>query len=475
MSRALTVDETQTLSQLETRISSHRARNLLRSRYHDGEDVLRNMAASVPRAFDAFALPIGWPKKAVDVISSRCRTAGYSSTVQTSLLDDLRAAQVDSDADETVRQAVNAAVRYGVSFVFSMVGDVSAGQHAVVQYARSPLVASAIVDRATGLTECAVEHTGPAGRRLFLPGRVLTLSGAAGAWRVEEETPSTGRVLVTPFVNCPTVDRPMGQSRITPTLMGLTDMGVRTLHRSEVSAEFYAAPREALINAVPEAFEDADGNRRTGWEMVIGGTWGIPSWTDERGNRVEPKLEHIPQLSMQPFLDQFRLIAAAVSGETSIPMSYLGVVSDSNPTSAASIEASEVDLVRVAEETMAGMQQARRSLMVDTLTALWGDLDAAAMADIRGIHPRWRRARYVSMTEQSQFVQLQVQAGNLTAGVESTLRLLPLDPEDIDAAAAANRQARASSLLDRVLSPAAPAGTDDAGGRRPAPPDQAEE
>lgn len=459
LGRQLTVDEQRVLSDLYGTVRAHHHRNLLRMRYHDGEDVLHRMAFSVPKQFDVYAVPVGWPKKAVDVIASRCVADDYSVRTPTGLVDDLRAARSDAGSGEHERQAIHAAVRYGVSFLFSVLGDPGRGEPAVVQFVRSPLAASVQVDPRTGATVSALEML-DTGAVLYLPGRVLTLSGYAGTgWRVVDEQPSTARVTVTPFVNCGTPDKPMGQSRITRVLMGLTDMGVRTLHRSEVSAEFYSAPREALISATEEMFTDANGNRRTGWEMILGGTWGIPDGVGPDGERVAPTLQHIPQMSMQPFLDQFRLIAAAVSGETAIPMSYLGVLQDSNPSSAEAIAASEMDLVRAASETTAGMTAARRSAAVDVLTVLHGDLSAAAWADLRGVSPRWVDPRGRSITEQSQFVQLQVAAGNLQPGVESTLRLLPMSEDEVAASLADNRRAAGTGVLDRLLASSSQAAT----------------
>lgn len=451
MARQLTVEERRTAADLHGKIRRYRDRNMLRRRYHDGEDVLHKMAFSVPRQFDGYAVPVGWPKKAVDVISSRCVTDGYSVTTDTTLVEDLNAVRADSNTGEHERQAIHAGVRYGIGFLFSLLGDPSRGEPAVVQFVRSPLLASATVDPRSGATVAALEVV-DRGAVLYLPGRILTLSGTVGAWVVVDEQPSTRRVTVTPFINCGTPDKPMGQSRITRTLMGLTDAGVRTLHRSEVSAEFYSAPREALISATEEMFTDSHGNRRTGWEMILGGTWGIPDYIDpETRERVTPELKHIPQMTMQPFLEQFRLIASAVSGETSIPMSYLGVLQDSNPSSAEAISASEVDLVRVAKETMASMSAARRSVVLDVLTVLYGDLPDAALRDLRGVTPRWTDPRIRSITEQSQFVQLQVAAGNLQPGVESTLRLLPMSEDEVAASVLDNQRAAGSSVLDRLL------------------------
>ena len=151
-------------------------------------------------------------------------------------------------------------------------------------------------------------------------------------------------------------------------------------------------------------------------------------------------LKQIPQMTMQPFSDQFRLLASVVSGATSIPLHYLGVMQDSNPTSAEAIEAHEVDMTNAVRGQHASFNAGRRMLALNVLDAAKGrrrfEID-----EVRHLRPRWVDPRTRSLSEQSQFVALQVQAGNFRPGTEATLRQLPLSSEDRRAIELENRTA----------------------------------
>lgn len=129
----------------------------------------------------------------------------------------------------------------------------------------------------------------------------------------------------------------------------------------------------------------------------------------------------------------------------------LGVVQDSNPTSAEAIQAAEVDLIREVKGQFPSFNLGRRALALNILTALHGGLDDAAKQDLRGLRPRWEDPVTRSMAEVSQFVMGQVQAGNFQAGTEATLRLLPIDLEDALAIARENRTSFGANTLTKLL------------------------
>ena len=102
-------------------------------------------------------------------------------------------------------------------------------------------------------------------------------------------------------------------------------------------------------------------------KSIIGGTDLLPDIHPDDDPDVPDSLrraevQYAPQMTMQPFSDQFRLIASQFSGASSIPLSYLGIVQDSNPTSAAAIEAQDIDLVRAVKDQYPSLNFGRRAL-----------------------------------------------------------------------------------------------------------------
>lgn len=345
-------------------------------------------------------------------------------------------------------------------------GDVSAGEPYVVLTPRTALTATAELNPRTGEVSAALEKTGDAEFNLYLPGRILSCERRSdGRWElVREERTATRRVQCAPYVHGSKLGKPFGRSRISRPVMDLTLAGVRTLIRQEVAAQFFMHPRFLLLGATMDAFTDpVTGREMSPWDVMMGAVNGLPDVTVEDDPDMPDSLRRagvqtFQQLSMQPFSDQFRLLAAAFSGESSIPPQYLGVVSDSNPTSAQAIEASEVQLVRNVRAQNPIMGRGRRTLALTALALAHGDLDPDAYAELRGLTPLWEDPRTRSMAEMSNMVHQQTQIGNFQPGTRSTLSHLPISKESVEVAAQENERAAGGSILDRVMAEGASQG-----------------
>lgn len=470
MARALTDAELRILSRMRAQIAAQANRNSTRDHYDDGEHVLQKMPVSIPDSMKDLRIPIGWPDKACTARASRLRPAMYSNRVKSSLMDDIEDVFTANQWQAVERQAIRSAIRHGCSFVFTSRGDTAAGEPEVLMTIADAHTATAIVDPRTRRTVAALElvkeHTPPGGfpldrQIMYLPGRTLVLeNGPDRRLRVEHDEPThTTRVLCTPYVHDGSLQRPFGRSGITRQLMGLTDLGVRTLMRFESTSEFYSAPRVWMKSAVADLFEkgqDGDGGIRAGWEPIIGAIMGLPEVFDEEtGQVITPELQQLPQVTMQPLSEGFRMIAAQVSGETSVPLPYLGVVQDSNPTSAAAIQASELDLVNLSIYLQDSFNLGRRSLALDVLTVRHNGLDEKMVKDLATLMPRWEDPRSRSILEQSQLVTQQTQIGNFQPGSETTLRQLQLSEEDVQAFAQEAQRAQAGSRVQKLLADSA--------------------
>lgn len=138
--------------------------------------------------------------------------------------------------------------------------------------------------------------------------------------------------LLVPIINRPDAKRPFGHSRISRACMNLTQSALRTLLRSEVSAEFYSVPQKYILGLS----ENAEFNNRAA-ELSSFLSFG----RDEDGNN--PILGQFNQQSMAPHLEQLRTIASVFAGETGLTLDDLGFTS-SNPSSSEAIRASHENL-----------------------------------------------------------------------------------------------------------------------------------
>lgn len=429
-------------------IGAYRQRNVVRSLYIDGEHRLEHIGFSIPPKMRHLPVVVGWPKKACDVLSQRLVPVGLN-LASGLLASELDAAVPRFELDVVERFAIDAALQHGPSFVFtapSPEGSPFPVRHSVV----TAEFGTVMLDPRSREPYAALELLDYTHVYLYLPHVIVELEARGSGWEVVgKRTTGVPWVTVAPYVHGASVRRPLGVSRVTRPLMYFTDAAARTLLRSETSAEFYSSPGEYLLGANPEDFQDEHGNPVPGWEMLIGAVRVMPDEEDEMtGERHRAQVEHRPQMTMEPHNSQLRQLAAQVSGETGIPTHYLGVVQDSNPTSAQAIEASEVDLIRIAETAQTSFNAGRVRLAMNTLAALYDPsrggerVSDTAVREVMAAVPQWQDPRTRSLIEQSQFVAQQVHAGNFQPGSKATLEQLRMSREDVDQHVSDNRAAR---------------------------------
>lgn len=138
--------------------------------------------------------------------------------------------------------------------------------------------------------------------------------------------------LLVPVIYRPDAKRPFGHSRISRACMSIQQGALRTLLRSEVSAEFYSFPQKYVTGLSPEMELDS-------WKAFISSFLNFSK--DEDGDA--PKLGQFTQQSMSPYTEQLRTFAALFAGETGLTLDDLGFVSD-NPSSSEAIKASHENL-----------------------------------------------------------------------------------------------------------------------------------
>lgn len=140
--------------------------------------------------------------------------------------------------------------------------------------------------------------------------------------------------LLVPVIFRPDAHRYFGHSRISRACMSYAESAIRTIKRSEVSAEFYSFPQKYVTGLSQDA-EEMDK-----WQATMSSFLRFTLNEDEE-NKVQ--LGSFPQQSMQPHIDQLRMFASLFAGETGLTLDDLGFVSD-NPSSAEAIKASHENL-----------------------------------------------------------------------------------------------------------------------------------
>lgn len=143
--------------------------------------------------------------------------------------------------------------------------------------------------------------------------------------------------LLVPIVYRPDAKRPFGHSRISRACMSIMQGALRTLLRSEVSAEFYSFPQRYITGLANDSDDESDAFEA--WKATMSSF--ISFTKDEDGD--SPHLGQFSQQSMSPYTEQLRTFAALFSGETGLTLDDLGFVTD-NPSSAEAIKAAHENL-----------------------------------------------------------------------------------------------------------------------------------
>ena len=335
------------LARLIMQWQDKRARNKLKTDYWNGKHKLDHIGFSIPPALRKLEEVVGWPAKAVQAHAERCMFDGFVSKNDSDDPYGIQRTLVDNRFDIELPMAITSTMVHSCAFIAVTPGDVEAGEPEVLVMPKSAQWASGLWNWRTRSLDAAFavndvdDYGRPVEMTLYATDRTIRLHNTSTGWRlVDEHSHGLNRVPVETLAYRPTLDRPFGSSVISRPVMSITDDAVRTVLRSETSAEFYSAPQYLLLGADPDSFKDDDGNPIPVWEFIIGRINLLSK--DEDGD--VPKLEQISQQSVQPHIEQLRELACRFAGETNVPVSSLGVVTD-NPSSAEAMHAAEKDLV----------------------------------------------------------------------------------------------------------------------------------
>lgn len=454
----LSIDDQVTLNLLLNRMDEKVVRNQLRTTYYDAKYRFHDLMISTPpRLRDKIDLVLDWPAKAVDLLSQRITIDGFVTPES----DDPGIEEIwqANSLDIEAPQGHDSALIHSCAFVWTTLGDVRAGEPPVIVHVVSARNGTGIWDprrrrlsAALQVVERSVEGGDPTLMVMALPDRVATLEKLPGGrWVVDVRPHSLGYVPVEVMPYRPNLDRPFGRSRISRTIMSLTDAALRTAVRSEVGGEFFAAPRVAALNTPKDAFENGGWDAVTSHALVID----APDADDmDADPQWQPSITQLAQVSMQPHVEQLRMFATLFASAAELPLDAVGIVQD-NPSSAEAIEKAEKNLALEAERTAKVFGRGWVRAMRTAWILRNGTTDASALD---GLEVVWRNPRMPSMSAASDAILKQVSTPGLEwiGGTEVALEKLGYDRPTIRRLLAEKKRADGGSLLDKLRTQSAP-------------------
>lgn len=450
----LTNDEQSTLNQLWEQLKAKTPRNVTRSAYYDGRNAIRDIGVSIPPACRRLAVVLGWSAKAVDILNDRCVLEGFQAPglelADTGLDEMVEANMLDVEAP----QAGASSLIHATAFLVAHQGDTEAGEPAAIISCKDGLSGTGIWDRrrrslSSFLSIIDVDKKGVTEFALYLPNRNVICRKQGGKWTVERRDHTYG-VPVEPLVYRPRLARPFGMSRISRPVMSLHDSAIRTALRSEVTAELYSVPQRVLLGADESVFKNEDGTPKPAWQVVFGRLWGIPD--DEEATQPRADVKEFTAAPQTPHVEQLRAWAALFAGETSIPITSLGIAHEANPTSAEAYYASREDLIKTAETTTdtwspSWRRTAQRGLM------MWNGWDELP-PDLAALRPKWRNPATPSRAAAADAAYKTLDKFPWLAETRTGLELFGFDKEFIDDALAERRRITGSAALEAILTAA---------------------
>lgn len=315
-------------------------RNALREAYYMGHIKPKDLGIAVPPKIHIRA-SCGWPRKVVDYLAARSQFDGFTVS-DSGVQDELRAIVDENDMKNAYVGAVTSEMMQCFAMALVTAGD--AGEpDALISFVPASASAGIWDDRhrclEAGMCVVAVKRknneTNPTWVDIATADNLITIRYDGLRWNAEYKPHSMGRTFMEPLVNGPTLMRPFGHSRITRAVMHLADNFMREAVRAEVAAEFAASPQKYLLGADKDAL---GGTPK--WDAAIDALFAI----NKDGDGDVPTFGQLSQPSMEPHISYVRSLAAQFAGETNIPLSALGVVTD-NPSSAEAIYAAKEDAV----------------------------------------------------------------------------------------------------------------------------------
>lgn len=312
---------------LRKQLMLKRSRVLLRYKYYDMKNGIKYFRTIIPQEFMWMSETLGWCGKAVDSLADRLSFREFRNDNF-----DLNSIFAMNNMDILPDSAMLSALISSCCFVYISEDEDGYPRLQVIDGGS----ATGDPDPITGMLKegYAVltrdKNGNPDLEAYFLPGRTEYYQGNR---MIRTDLNQAPYPLLVPVRYRPDAMRPFGHSRISRACMNLQQGALRTLLRSEVSAEFYSFPQKWITGLSQDA-EDIDK-----WKASIAS---ILSFTkDEDGQ--SPHLGQFTQQSMSPFIEQLRTFASLFAGETGLTLDDLGFVAD-NPSSVEAIRASHENL-----------------------------------------------------------------------------------------------------------------------------------
>jgi hypothetical protein len=313
---------------LKTKLLMKRIRVDKRYRYYEMKNQVQDFGISSPPELKYFNSVVGWCARGVDALADRLDFYGFKDDVF-----DLSQIYEQNNKDILFTSAIEGALIASCSFIYISEGEDGFPQLQVIG-----------AEDATGIlnpvTQMLDEGYAVLERDIYKqPVREAYFTYEYTAYYekgvlVEERPNKAPYPLLVPMIFKPDSKRPFGHSRISRACMSIVGSALRTIKRSEISAEFYSFPQK-YVTGVDDSVEQLDK-----WSAAMSA---MMKFTLNSDGTDHVKLGQFSQQSMGPHAEQLKMFASLFAGEVGLTLDDLGFP-QTNPSSYDAIKASHENL-----------------------------------------------------------------------------------------------------------------------------------
>lgn len=318
-----------TLTYLIDTLKKKKRRIDLRYRYYEMKNRTKEISDILPPTYRWHSSCLGWSAKAVDSLADRLSFYSFDNDFY-----GIGNIYLENNQDILIDSVMLSALICSCGFIYITKGE----DGNVKMYALDGGDATGIIDPNTYLLDSgyAVIERDTKGKptleAYFTPGYTYYFIPSEKEPVMVEETGIDIPTLV-PVIYRPDAHRKFGHSRISRACMDIQQGAMRTLKRSEISADFYSFPQRYILGTSQES------EPMEKWKAAMSSF--IEITKDDDGDK--PTMGQFSQQSMTPYVDQMRMFASLFAAETGLTVDDLGFVSD-NPSSSEAIKAAHENL-----------------------------------------------------------------------------------------------------------------------------------
>lgn len=313
---------------LQNKLSMKRLRVIRRYQFYEMKNFTFDFGISSPPELKHWNSVVGWCAKAVDSLADRLDFHGFRDDVF-----DLEGIYDMNNRDVLFDSMFLGALISSCDFVYISEDETGFPRLQVIDGGD----ATGIIDSVTGMLN---EGYAVLERDVFgVPTKeaYFTYEYTAyyeGGKLVETRVNKAPYPCLVPIVFRPDAVRPFGHSRISRACMSIVGSALRTIKRSEISAEFYSFPQKWATGVDPSV------ELMDKWTAAMSA---MMKFTLNEDGQDHVKLGQFTQQSMTPHVEQLKMFASLFAGEVGLTLDDLGFP-QSNPSSYDAIKASHENL-----------------------------------------------------------------------------------------------------------------------------------